>query len=91
MNCRVGWAPEGWPWSLGGAVALTWACGFGFYSLYWPKVPFNGIFFLFLLPIGGLELAFRRCIVLPFFSKKNKCKCKVVTICCTYVRGKASP
>ena len=43
---------------------------FDFESLYWPKVPMIGIFFLFLLAALGLELDFSRCRVLPFFSEE---------------------
>ena len=46
------------------------AIAFDFESLYWPKVPMIGIFFLFLLAAPGLELDFSRCRVLPFFSEE---------------------
>ena len=42
--------------------------GFFLLSWYWLKVPIISIFLLLIFYVIGLDLAFRRCKVLPFFS-----------------------
>ena len=53
---------------LGTGASFFGGCGFCLDSLYWPKVPISATFLRW-RPAGvGLEFAFRRCKVLPFFS-----------------------
>ena len=68
IYCAMEPATDGWPCIMGGALFSGPCIDFFFVSLYSPKLPRSGTFFLFRPAGTGLEPDLRRWRVLPFFS-----------------------